>query len=438
VAPDLRSGLILPLRSGVRVIGVMSFGSRHANAFGDEDIAALQMLADQVAVAVDNARLYDDAQRERQRLGAVLASTGDAVIVIDRADRVQLFNRTAERLFGVAAERAVGAPLEDALRLAQLADAVRAAPADAPHVFELPLDDATTLLCNLTPVRDDALGLLGRVLVLHDISDLKRLDQLKSQMIRMASHDLRNPLNMAFGYMDLLEDALSDRPDKVGMFMEGLNTGLHRMRKLIEDLLDVERIESAAERVREPIDLNLVVRLAADELKRQADEKQHALSLRLAEGPAHVSADPVQIQQVVVNLISNAIKYTSNGGRIRASVERKGESIVLEVEDNGIGIPKPAQAKLFQRFYRVKMRGTENIEGTGLGLSLVKAVVEQHQGTIEVDSDEGRRRLAAHLASRPYPHFEPSVERPGLIVEVDEDGTRTLGRFVNRTFRPAR
>jgi PAS domain S-box-containing protein len=391
-SPDVRSELIVPLRSGARVIGMLVVESRHVDAFGSEDIEALQMLADQAAVAVENARLYADALRERRRLGAVLASTGDAVIVTDAADRIQLFNRAAEEMFGVPAGQATGAHLEEALRLPDLLDAYRAAPPDS-HVFELALDGATTLLGNLTPVHDDALGLLGRVLTLHDISDLKRLDALKSQMIRMASHDLRNPLNMAFGYVDLLEESITDKKEPVEQYLAGMRLGLQRMRTLIQDLLNVERIESAAEQTREVVDLNGVARSAVDALRPDADDKRHALSVELPEALALVMADPVQIHQVLVNLVSNAIKYTPHGGRIRVRVRQADDSVIVEVEDNGLGIPESAQVKLFQRFYRVKMKGTEDIEGTGLGLSLVKAVVEQHHGTMEVDSQEGQGSL---------------------------------------------
>lgn len=389
--PDVLSELVVPLRSGRRVVGVMVFDSRYLDAFGNEDIEALQMLADQVAVAVENARLYDEAESEQQRLSAVLASTGDAVIVIDAADRVQLFNRAAERYFGVPAAQTVGARLDESPPLQALADAYRSAPES--HVFELAVSESTTLLGNLTPVRHEALGLLGRVLTLHDISDLKRLDALKSQMLRMASHDLRNPLNMAFGYLDLLDDALADRTEHMGMLVDGLRLGLHRMRKLIEDLLNLERIESATEQTREPFDLNEVVQRAADELRPQADGKRHALSLQATGAPALVSADPVQLPQVIVNLISNAIKYTPDGGHIQVRVAHADRAVTVEVEDDGLGIPKAAQAKLFSRFYRVKMRGTEDIEGTGLGLSLVKTIVEQHGGRIEVESEEGRGSL---------------------------------------------
>jgi two-component system phosphate regulon sensor histidine kinase PhoR len=281
----------------------------------------------------------------------------------------------------------IGAPLAEAPRLSALIDAYRNA-AEA-QVFELALSDATTLLGNLTPVRDETLGLLGRVLTLHDISDLKRLGELKSQMIRMASHDLRNPLNLAFGYLDLLEGVVASS-DKARLYIEGVASGLRRMRKLIQDLLDVERIESETERVREPIDVNDLAQRAADELQSQAEDKRHTLTVEPAGEPARVSADPVQMYQVTVNLVSNAIKYTPDGGRIQVRVRRESEAVIFEVADNGLGIPQAAQAKLFQRFYRVKMRGTEDIEGTGLGLSLVKAVVEQHRGTIGVDSQEGQ------------------------------------------------
>jgi len=385
--PDARSELILPLRSSESVIGIIGFASRYVDAFGEEDISALQMLADQVAVAVENARLYEDAQRERQRLSAVLASTGDTVIVTDADDRVQLFNRAAEQLFGVTAEQAIGQRVDDMLRLPGLIEAYRSSP--EAHVFELALSDTTTLLGNLTLVRAEHLGLLGRVLTLHDISDLKRLDQLKSQMIRMASHDLRSPLNLAFGYLDLLEDTLPDRQD-ARRYIEGLGQGLRRMRTLIQDLLDIERIESEAEQIRQPIDLNEMAQRAAAELLPPAAEKRQQLSVELEELPAYISADPVQIYQVLINLMGNAIKYTPTEGQIQARVRHDAGVIIFEVSDNGLGIPKAAQAKLFQRFYRVKMPGTEDIEGTGLGLSLVKAVVEQHRGTVEVHSEEGQ------------------------------------------------
>ncbi len=406
---DIRSELVIPLRSGERVVGVILFGSRYPDAFHQEDILALQMLADQVAVAVENARLFEEAQRERQRLSAVLASTGDAVIVTDAADRVQLFNRAAERFFGTPAAQAVGARLEDTLRLPDLLNAYRASP--EAHVFELALSNTTTLLGNLTPVRDEELGLLGRVLTLHDISYLKRLDQLKSQMIHMASHDLRNPLYLAFGYLGLLQDAVADRPE-THRFTDELNGALKRMKKLIEDLLDVERIESATDRVRQPIDLNDVARHAADELRSQADSQRHELLVQSAADPALVSADPVQMQQVAVNLVSNAIKYTLDAGRICVRVRRDADRVVFEVEDNGLGIPLAARAKLFQRFYRVKMKGTEDIEGAGLGLSLVKAIVEQHRGTIEVDSEEGRGsvfRICLPALAEPAAETERSV-----------------------------
>jgi two-component system phosphate regulon sensor histidine kinase PhoR len=254
----------------------------------------------------------------------------------------------------------------------------------------LALSNTTTLIGNLTTVSHKTLGVVGRVLTLHDISDLKRLDMLKSQMIRMASHDLRNPLNLSFGYLDLLSDELSDQMQTVGPLLEGINSGLRRMQRLIEDLLNVERIESASERIRERVDLNNVARQAAKEMQALADGKRQSLSVHTQAAAAIVHADPVQIRQVVVNLISNAIKYTPDGGQIQARVRCTDGKVILEVEDNGFGIAKEAQTRLFQRFYRVKTEETQDIEGTGLGLSLVKAIVEQHDGAIEVDSEVGR------------------------------------------------
>ena len=385
--PETRSELILPLRSGAAIIGAMSVASRYVDAFTRDDITALHLLADQVSVAVENARLYEDAQRERQRLSAVLDSTGDAVIVTDAANRVQLFNRTAERLFGVAAPQVIGLRVDDSLSRPELIAAYRSA--GETHVFELALSDTTTFMGYLTPVRDETLSTIGRVLTLHDVSDLKRLNELKSQMIRMASHDLRNPLNLAFGYVDLLENEVADRQAAVPL-LNGLASGLRRMRQLIEDLLSVERIESSSERVREIVDMNGIAAHAADELRPQATSKRHTLTVEADSRHALVSADLVQARQVITNLISNAIKYTPDGGWIQVRVRHADDNVVVEVEDNGLGIPKEAQSRLFERFYRVRTKQTEDIEGTGLGLSLVKAIVEQHAGSVEVDSEDGR------------------------------------------------
>jgi len=222
-------------------------------------------------------------------------------------------------------------------------------------------------------------------------SEVLELEKLKSEMIRMASHDLRNPLNNIMGYIELLAYSLSPdgpTPDQE-QYLDNLRRSAQTMGSLLEDLLTLERIESQREEGWTTFDFAGLVTEVVEEHRSSAELKQHALRFFCPPGLPSVHGSVIQIRQAVANLVSNAIKYTPDGGEIRVVLSCDGERLMLEVIDNGYGISKERQARIFERFYRAKEPGTDHISGTGLGLSLVKTVIERHGGQVWFTSELG-------------------------------------------------
>jgi PAS domain S-box-containing protein len=384
VKAEIRSLLLAPLKVTGQVVGVMTFESLGVDAFSAEDVTALTTLADQAAIAAENTRLLAVAQRERQRVAAILHSTHDVVLLIDLAGVVQLLNPAAERLVGKPATDVIGHPIEQLPPL----ESVTAVNQD--HAFEATLDNELTYLVTMNTARDEAGTVFGRVVIMRDITYLKQLDQFKTQMMQLATHDLRAPLGVAFGYLDVLLEDLQPLAPFHEKALRGIEAALNRMQTLVTELLDLDRIESGVDQISEPIDVEALVADVVLEHAESARLKQQELQLVSDAELPIVNGDPLRLKQALSNLISNAVKYTPEQGAITVRLGRVEQRVLIEVQDTGYGIPAAAQAKLFQRFYRAKAPGTENIAGTGLGLSLAKAVIDQHGGKITVESETGQ------------------------------------------------
>ncbi len=225
-------------------------------------------------------------------------------------------------------------------------------------------------------------------------SEIKELETLKSEMIRMASHDLRNPLNNVMGYAELLAMSL----DELGcltptqqMYLQNLRASAEIMKTLLEDLLTLERIESERQAEWETFDFGGLVIEVVESQQASATLKQQALRLVHEPGTLPVHGSVTQLRQAVANLVSNAIKYTPQGGHIDVTAGlEEGDRVAFQVTDDGYGISPERQARIFERFYRAREPGTEHISGTGLGLSLVKTVVERHGGQVWFSSTPGK------------------------------------------------
>lgn len=221
---------------------------------------------------------------------------------------------------------------------------------------------------------------------------VSRLEQLKTDMIRIASHDLRNPLSTILGYIDLIDWALSELPEKGELpnYLETMGIAARRMQKIILDILSLERIEMAAQNpLHDQFDLRETVRALYEEHVPQAVRLKRKMNLHIADAAMLVQGDAAQLREAISNLISNAIKYTRDEGRIEVRLWQQDRRVIYEVEDNGYGIREEQQARLFQPFYRARTAETVSIEGTGLGLHLVKNIIDRHGGAMRFKSVYG-------------------------------------------------
>jgi PAS domain S-box-containing protein len=373
------SVLMLPLRARDRVIGLVELYQEVERTYSEREIAFCLALADHAALAIENARLYTQTEAERGKVSAILAGTADAVLVTDNEGRIVLLNPAAERAFACKASLVSGRPLAEAIdNQALCALFQRGADGTPPHTAEIPLANERTLYASIAPVAG-----VGLVAVMQDITHLKELERMKNDFIATVSHDLRSPLSAIHGYASLLEGTLQGESQD---FARRIKIRTQEMAELVNDLLDLGKIEAGVEADRVPCRIDQIVHSTLEATRITAEVKK--LTLRGDLGPVErpVLGDAKQLRRALENLISNAIKYTPQGGTVTVRLRQKGERVTVEVEDTGIGIPRDALPRLFEKFYRVPSVRTSETPGTGLGLAIVKAIVEQHGGQVWVES----------------------------------------------------
>jgi len=396
--------IAVPIKTREQLSAVMWVGYRAPQHFDSSDVDLLSTLASQTSILVENARLFESAEGERRRLSAILSSTSDAVVVLDRDQRLLLINPAAERAFSVTGREIIGQPIDDLPLPAALRDALRE-PLDVgeAHTRELSLADGRTLYANVSAIMSSDGQRLGRVAVMRDITHLKELDELKSEFVSTVSHDLRSPLTYVRGYTTMLPTA-GELNDEQQAYVAKILRGVDQISDLVEDLLDLRRVESGVGLESQPCRIADLVSQAVDARRMRAAAKEIDIRLgreiRGASGAPLdeldprtliVSGDAASLRQAITNLVDNAIKYTPARGEVRVttSVAREGEDsrVLIDVTDTGIGIAPEDQVRLFERFYRIKRSDVPSVQGTGLGLSLVKSIVERHKGSVSVESE---------------------------------------------------
>lgn len=387
----LKTVVALPVRTRDRLTAVMWVGYAEVRHPDDLEVYLFSTLATQAATLIENARLFKAAEDGRRQLAAILNSTTDAVLVTDHENRILLLNPAAERAFGVAADAVTGQRLEQTELEPALAQAFSESLAlgKAPS-GEIPLPDGRTLHASLATIWSINGEPIGRVAVMHDVTQFKELDEMKSEFLATVSHDLRAPLIYMRGYANMLL-AMSDLDDKQHEYVEKILYGVEQINELVSDLLDLGRIETGVGFERRSCHLAGVLIEAVDSMRARAAAKDISLRLEPSADVAIVNGDAALLRQAVSNLVDNAIKYTPNGGIVTVGLavraDGEGKRAVIHITDTGIGIASEDQARLFEKFYRIKQRGAGEAPGTGLGLALVKSIVERHGGKVWVDSE---------------------------------------------------
>ena len=388
----VRSLLAIALYAKERFQGVFWLGYRQPHHFNATELDLLRTMAGQASVLVENARLFATAEGQRRRLAAVLASTSDAVIVTDQTDRILLINRAMERTFDLRANQAVGRPVADVIHNANLVEALTKRE-ERVRNLEVQVDAGRTLYASVSTIVSNDNQVLGRVAVLHDITRLKELDDLKSEFVSTVSHDLRGPLTFMRGYITMLP-IVGEINEKQQDYIDRILSGVQQMSGLVEDLLDLGRIEAGVDLMRDQIDADKLLESVAREQATQA--AMHGLKFQVKVQPdlPSIGGDLSLIRRAVVNLVGNAIKYAPDSGTVTlgAELDEHEQEIIFSVRDRGPGIPKKDQIRLFEKFYQIKgqEQNGKRRRGSGLGLAIVKSIVERHGGRVWVNSQVGR------------------------------------------------
>jgi PAS domain S-box-containing protein len=398
VREGFQSCVRLPLLARGEVLGLLSIQSHNHREFSPQDEDLLTAIGNQIGIAIANARLIEDAEQRRATMDSVMNSLVDGLILMDKRGRITYLNPRATDILGLPALSVLGRTfgamgdniadhLADPERtLTRLQTAIEE-PQGTPAVeFSVTTPTARTVQARLFSIEGSS-GSLG--ILLRDITREKELDAMKSQLLSTVSHELRTPLASIKGFATtLLRDDVDWDDQSRREFLSIIDEESDRLTELIGNLLDMSRVEAGALRVEaEPNHLRPIIKETASEFQMMTHSYQFLVELPPFL-PA-VMADPRRTRQVLRNLVENAVKYTPTGGPIIISARVIPDSVEISVADRGIGIEAEQLENIFDRFYQVDSASTRKVGGSGLGLSICKAIVEAHGGRIWAESQPG-------------------------------------------------
>ncbi len=391
----------LPLQAGDDFLGAIYIFRIGSGGFSANDRQILQSFADQAAVAVNNARLYQAVAQEKRRLDAILEFSGDGVAILDGAHSINRFNRALSKMTGIAPASAIGRRFEDVVRVVDQRAGRTLSEAEAngwplvgsgePLFLEgdlvQPNGKRVSVEINFSPLFDRDKRLVNIIANVRDITRFREADEMKSTFISIVSHELKTPVALIKGYASTLrrQDAQWDEAT-VRESLQVIEEESDRLARLIDDLLDATRVQTGNFRLT-PVEVDLDDLVRNVTRKFQSQTSRHTLIADVPSNLPIVHADEARITQVLNNLLSNAIKYSPEGGEIRVSSAVTPKEVIISVSDQGNGISAEDQKQLFTRFFRANNALTRKTQGAGLGLYLSKAIIEAHGGRIWVESD---------------------------------------------------
>jgi len=361
-----------------------------------DELASLARAMNETAERL--AQTFRSLTDERNRTTAILESMIEGVAVVSADERVLFSNSAFAQILssgGLEMSSAPGRLLVELVRQSDLLNTVRSVLTTGQRE-ESEVTVGTlrprTFAVTATPVGGgEAAGAnLGAVLVLHDISDLRRLERVRRDFVANVSHEFKTPLTAIQGFAEtLLSGALEDTANR-SRFVEIIRDHSVRLARLTDDLLKLSQIEAGRlELDLRPVNISTLVSSCVETVQFQAEKKQQTIAVRYAPDLPAISADANRLREVLLNLLENAVQYTQAGGRIEVAAETRNGDAVITVADNGIGIPQTEQQRIFERFYRVDAARSREAGGTGLGLSIARHIVEAHGGRIWLESNLG-------------------------------------------------
>jgi len=380
---SVRSVVVVPMFGRYHQLGLLLLANEQTGYFKLDHLLLLQAICSQASIAIENAQLYETMAKERQQLEAVLQSAADAIFMFDAQNCLSLVNPAGQKLFTdyemkIGRQLSVGMGYDSLIQILQ-----QARLSGSLFLGEIGWPDQRVFSAAGTSIKEG-----GCVVVLHDVSRFKQLENVKNEFIATASHDLRNPITSINGFSHLIKQA-GPLNDMQMDFVKRIQDAALNMSELVENMLDLAKMDLGIELKHDIVDLSQLVAKVADEFQPHAQAKEQSLTLGETANDSKVRGDALLLFQAVRNVVGNAIKYTPEHGSITLSLEQ-GEGVSrIKVRDTGYGILAADLPFIFDRFYRIRNNGHEKIEGNGLGLAIVKSITEQHGGEISVESEPG-------------------------------------------------
>ncbi|MBI5031851.1 MAG: GAF domain-containing protein [Chloroflexi bacterium] len=464
-----------PLRSRMQIVGVIGVAYTEPNRILEiEDIELLDRFGRLASLALENANLYDEAQKEiaqrkqaeqklqsmfadieraQTKARSILDATADSMLLMTPEQKIVSVNWSFCRsFFGNHPREVVGHNLND---FESELDRLFEDPAGIRRAIQSAAQEMEQSTANIivqawprrrelqmvsTPVRTSTDEYLGRLFVFHDVTKEREVNRLRNEFVSMVSHELRTPLTSIKGYVDLLQSgAVGQVNAEQSEFLGIIKSNTDRLVMLISDLLDISRIESGRlELRRESIDIGLLIRQVANTFRPQVEAKNQQIKLEMVHPQLNVWADRDRVIQILTNLISNAHKYTPANGIITITTSPDSDQACIEIQDNGIGIAEKDQARLFSQFFRTSNPLAQQIDGTGLGLTITRSLVEMHGGEISVSSTLGQGTTFRFTlpsqphAIRPVDTVAAVSGKHILVAESDQEMANRIGRYLQR------
>ena len=452
---DIRATLVVPLLVGRRLVGAMSvWHTDPGTQFGPEHVALLNLFAPQAAIAMENARLYSDAHRQKQYFEQLLLNSPVAIVVVNEKSDILSSNPGFEKLFGWKPEEVVGRNLDDLvaneeMRAQAVTFSLQGLDRPVHHTSPRLRKDGTIadVECYSVPVFVDGQR-VGFMALYHDISallearrDAEQANSAKSQFLASMSHELRTPLNAIIGYSEMVQEEMGDRGgDALLPDVQKIERAGRHLLSLINDVLDLSKIEAGKmELLPETFAIAAMIDDVATTVRPLVARNGNTLKVELPSDAGQMHSDLTRVRQVLLNLLSNACKFTENG-TITLRVERQREdAVVFEVRDSGIGMTPEQLARLFEAFTQAEASTSKRFGGTGLGLTISRHFCRMMGGEISVASASGQGsvftvRLPASLEP-PAPTEESAAvatavaaDAPCVLVIDDDANARSLLR----------
>ncbi|SDN20914.1 two-component system, OmpR family, phosphate regulon sensor histidine kinase PhoR [Paenibacillus sp. yr247] len=399
VSYRIAKGITRPIEKMTKVAGQitnMNYGSR-VPAYSNDEVGQLGQAINRMSESLQQ-QMTRIRENER-RLQGVMENMMSGIMMIDREERIMLLNPSAEYILGFSSQELLGKRYNEAKQQYEFTKLIQECietrePIRDEMIFYYPAERILDI--HLSPIAQEDEEWSGVLIVIHDITAVRRLERMRSEFVANVSHELKTPIAAVKGFAEtLLAGALNDKETAVS-FLQIIFDESERLNRLIGDILELSKIESKRIPMNfSPIYLPEFLERSFSVLKKEAEKKHIELCMQL-DDDMYIEADEDRLRQIIINLLSNGIAYTQDGGKVKVRVEPLDknadgdyERLRLIVSDTGMGIPKKDLPRIFERFYRVDKARSRSSGGTGLGLSIVKHLVELHKGTIRVDSEVG-------------------------------------------------